>query len=55
MKYTDEQIGDACERCVDSWDIDSLKIFAAEELYYYYTTQADPDILQFFMEENAHV
>lgn len=52
MTYTDEQIGDACDRCVDSWNINELKIFVAEELYHYYTTQADPDILDFFMNEN---
>ena len=52
MTYTDEQIGDACDRCVNSWNTNELKIFVAEELYHYYTTQADPDILDFFMNEN---
>jgi len=52
-KFTDDEVSNACLNCANSMDLNMLISFVAEELYDYYTTKADPDILDFFMKENA--
>lgn len=52
-KFTDDEVSNACLNCANSMNLDMLISFVAEELYDYYTTKADPDILDFFMKENA--
>jgi len=51
-KYTDEQIADACMKCVDDWDMETLLRFAYEEMYHHYTEVAKADSLDAFMQEN---
>ena len=51
-KYTDYQIADACIKCIDPWDMDTLVSFAIEEMYHHYTEVASPESLDAFMEEN---
>ena len=53
MKYTDEQIANACMKCVDDWDMDTLMRFAYDEMFHHYTTVAEPDSLDYFMKENG--
>ncbi len=50
-KYTDEQIEEACEKCVQDWDLETLMNFARDELFYHYTEVAKPDSLDAFMKE----
>ena len=51
-KYTDDQIADACVKCVEDWDMDTLMRFACDEMYHHYTEVASPESLDAFMEEN---
>ena len=51
-KYTDEQIADACMKCVDDWDRETLLRFACDEMFHHYTEVAKADSLDAFMQEN---
>tara|TARA_R100000234_G_scaffold116092_1_gene92773 strand:- start:281 stop:451 length:171 start_codon:yes stop_codon:yes gene_type:complete len=51
-KYTDDQIADACMKCVDHWDMDTLISFACDEMYHHYTEVASPEGLDAFMKDN---
>jgi len=51
MKYTDDQIADACMKCVDDWDRDTLLQFAYDEMYHHYTEVASAEGLDAFMED----
>jgi len=42
QKYTEEQIADAVTNCVNSWDIDTLFMYAAEMLYKEYMDRSRP-------------
>jgi len=53
MKYTDDQIADAVMKYVDNWDIDMLFQYAYDEMYKYYTEDADAYLLDEFMKENC--
>ncbi len=50
-KYTDEQIENACVKCVDDWDMETLLRFAYDEMYHHYTEVAKADSLDAFMQE----
>ena len=50
IKYTDDQIADACMKCVDDWDMDTLLAFAYEEMFHYYTEEARAESLDDFMK-----
>ncbi len=52
-KYTDEQIENACMKCVDDWDMETLLRFAYDEMYHHYTEVAKADSLDAFMQEMA--
>jgi len=41
-KYTEEQIADAVTNCVDSWDMDTLVMYATEMLYKEYMDGSCP-------------
>jgi len=49
-KYTDEQIEEACEKCVQDWDLETLRDFAVQELVHHYTTVSHADSLEAFMK-----
>ena len=51
-KYTDDQIADACMKCVNDWDMDTLLQFAYDEMFHHYTEVAKADSLDAFMQEN---
>ena len=54
-KYTDDQIANACMKYVDeSMDMKTLLRFAYDEMYKFYTQDADEDTLNEFMEENLY-
>jgi hypothetical protein len=53
MKYTDDQIADAVIKYVDNWDIDMLFQYAYDEMYKYYTEDADAYLLDEFMKDNG--
>ena len=54
MKYTDDQIADACMKCVNDWDMDTLLQFAYEEMFHYYTEVASAAGLADFMQEMSY-
>ena len=54
MKYTDDQIADACMECVNDWDMDTLLQFAYEEMFHYYTEVASAAGLADFMQEMSY-
>ncbi len=39
---------------VDDWDMKTLLRFAYDEMYKFYTQDADEDTLNEFMQENEH-
>ena len=51
IKHTDDQIADACMKCVDDWDMDTLLQFAYDEMYHHYTEVASAESLDAFMED----
>ena len=51
IKYTDDKIADACMKCVDDWDMDTLLQFAYEEMYHHYTEVASAESLDAFMAD----
>lgn len=51
MKYTDDQIANACMKCVDDWDMDTLLQFAYDEMYHHYTEVASVEGLDAFMAD----
>tara|TARA_R100001591_G_scaffold75979_1_gene83859 strand:+ start:329 stop:499 length:171 start_codon:yes stop_codon:yes gene_type:complete len=51
MQYTDEQIENACIKCVDGWDMYTLMQFAYQEMYYHYTEMASAEGLDAFMAD----
>ncbi len=51
IKYTDDQIADACMKCVDDWDMDTLLQFAYDEMYHHYTEVASAEGLDAFMAD----
>jgi len=53
-RYTDDQIANACMKYVDDWDMKTLLRFAYDEMYKFYTQDADEDTLNEFMQENEH-
>ena len=53
-RYTDDQIANACMKCVDDWDMETLLSFAYEEMYHHYTEVAEEDSLDAFMQENLN-
>ena len=52
-RYTDDQIANACMKCVDDWDMETLLQFAYDEMYHHYREVAEPDSLGTFMKENC--
>lgn len=52
--YTDDEIADACMKEVDTWDMDTLLQFAYDELYHFYSVQAQPETLDVFMKEQTN-
>ena len=52
-KYTDDDIADACMKCIDDWDMDTLLQFAYDEMYHHYTEVAKADSLELFMQETV--
>ena len=53
-RYKHDQIADACMKNVNEWDMDTLLRFAYDEMYKFYTQDADEDTLNEFMKENEH-
>ena len=51
VKYTDEQIENACKKCVNAWDLETLIVYACEEMFHHYTEVAEEDSLDTFMKE----
>jgi len=41
----------AVERCVDSWDIDTLMNFAMDEMFDYYVSADEETVKQFIKEQ----
>lgn len=50
-KYTDEDIANACMKCVDDWDMDTLLQFAYDEMYHHYTEVASAEGLHDFIKQ----
>ena len=46
----EEQLEEAVTRCVDSWDMDTLMIFAINEMFDYYVS-ADEETVKHFIAE----
>jgi len=51
MSYDDDAIANACMKCVDDWDMDTLLQFAYDEMFHHYTEVASPESLESFMKE----
>jgi len=51
----DQQLEDklevAVERCVDSWDIDTLMNFAIDEMFDYYVSADEETVKQFIRDQ----
>ena len=54
MTYDDDTIANACMKCVDDWDMDTLLRFAYDEMFHHYTEVASPESLKCFMKEMEH-
>jgi len=48
---SDDNIANACMKCVDDWDMDTLLQFAYDEMFHHYTEVASPESLESFMKE----
>lgn len=51
ITYDDDTIADACMKCVNDWDMDTILQFAYDEMFHHYTEVASPESLKYFMEE----
>jgi hypothetical protein len=51
-KYTDDEIAEACMKCVDEMEMDTLLQFAYEEMYHHYSEVAKADSLDAFMQKD---
>tara|TARA_Y100001937_G_scaffold112945_1_gene161081 strand:- start:1327 stop:1497 length:171 start_codon:yes stop_codon:yes gene_type:complete len=51
MKYTDDQIAEACEYSVNNMDMDTLLQFARDEMIHHYTMVASEESLDAFMQD----
>ena len=51
-KYTDDEIAEACMKCVDEMEMDTLLQFAYEEMYHHYSGVAKADSLDAFMQKD---
>ena len=51
MKYTNNQIAEACSKYVDSWDMETLIGYAKEQMFIYMSENAYAEELQKFIEE----
>ena len=51
-KYTDYEIAEACMKCVDEMEMDTLLQFAYEEMYHHYSEVAKADSLDAFMQKD---
>tara|TARA_R110000751_G_scaffold282747_1_gene385984 strand:+ start:595 stop:780 length:186 start_codon:yes stop_codon:yes gene_type:complete len=49
-KYTDDEIANACMKCVDDWEMDALIRYAYDKMYDFYTELASADTLEDLME-----
>jgi len=47
----EEKLEAAVERCVDSWDIDTLMNFAMDEMFEYYVSADEETVKQFIQEQ----
>lgn len=54
MKYTDDQIAEACAKYVDSWDMETLIGFAKEQMFIRLTEKTYAEELQEFMGEHGN-
>ena len=52
-KYTDEQIAEACAKCIDKWDMDTLMEYAQEKMFIQMTEKAYAEDLQRLMEDHG--
>ena len=51
MKYTDDQIAEACIKSVNNMDMDTLLQFARDEMIYQFTVVASEESLDAFMQD----
>ena len=51
MKYTDDQIAEACIKSVNNMDMDTLLQFACDEMIYQFTVVASEESLDAFMQD----
>ena len=47
----EDKLEEAVERCVDSWDIDTLMNFAMDEMFDYYVSADEETVKQFIKEQ----
>ena len=47
----EDKLAEAVERCVDSWDIDTLMNFATHEMFDYYISADEETVKQFIKEQ----
>ena len=47
----EDKLEEAVERCVDSWDIDTLMNFAMDEMFEYYVSADEETVKQFIKEQ----
>jgi len=54
MKYTNNQIAEACSKYVDSWDMETLIGYAKEQMFIHMSENAYAEELQKFMEDQTN-
>tara|TARA_B100000035_G_scaffold282375_1_gene263894 strand:- start:119 stop:295 length:177 start_codon:yes stop_codon:yes gene_type:complete len=47
----EDKLEEAVERCVDSWDIDTLMNFAIDEMFDYYVSADEETVKQFIRDQ----
>jgi hypothetical protein len=50
--YSDEEVCAAVDRWIDTWDLETLQVYAYENLLDYFYNAADEEELIQFMEES---